>query len=105
MVNGNQKGKRGEREAVNELKRVFGIECHRSQQYCGRAGDSDVAVEGLHVEVKRVESFQLDKAVEQATADAGETPWIVMHKKNRKPWLIVVTPENLLRVAEVLGKK
>ena len=83
------KGKRGEREAAAELNRIFGLEARRAQQYCGEAGDADlIGIEGIHVEVKRVERFHMHPALEQADSDrkAGETP-LVLTRQNGKGWV------------------
>lgn len=103
MTNGNQKGKRGELEAAKMLQDVFGIDARRSQQYCGQAGDADLQTDtGIHFEVKRVEKLNLYAATEQAEADANGEPWAVLHRRNRKPWLIVTTPEQLYEIARRL---
>ena len=83
------KGKRGEREAAAKLNRIFGLEARRAQQYCGEAGDADlIGIEGIHVEVKRVERFHMHPALEQADSDrkAGETP-LVLTRQNGKGWV------------------
>lgn len=91
MINSKQKGNRGEREFSNLCKQ-HGYETHRTQQYCGKAGDSDVTgIPGLHIEVKRVEKLNIYNAIEQAVSDKkdGEVP-IVAHRKDRKEWLITM---------------
>ena len=60
------------------------------------AGSPDVvsaSLSWLHIEVKRVEHFNLTKACAQATRDAVGKPWIVAHRRNRKPWFITMTAE------------
>lgn len=95
-----EKGKRGERE-VAALLRQHGIEARRGQQYCGAAGDADVVgMDGFHIEVKRTERFDLYGALDQAKEDAreGETP-IVFHRKNGKPWVVVMDAAEFLERA------
>ena len=46
----------------------------------------------LHIEVKRVEHFNVAKACAQAARDAAGKPWIVAHRRNRKPWFITMDP-------------
>jgi len=86
-----EKGKRGERMAAKELKKL-GIEARRAQQYCGEAGDADLItdVEGLHFEVKNVERFNLHAALEQAERDKrdGEVS-VVLHKRNGKRLVVI----------------
>jgi len=98
------KGKRGEREAAKELNRLFGLEARRAQQYCGEAGDADLlGVDGIHVEVKRVERFHMHAALEQADNDrkAGEAP-VVLTRQNLKEWVFCCYLDDLPKVMEKL---
>ena len=98
------KGKRGEREAAKELNRLFGLEARRAQQYCGDAGDADlIGIEGIHVEVKRVDRFHIHPALEQADSDrkAGETP-LVLTRQNGKSWVACCYLEDLPKIIERL---
>ena len=100
------KGKRGEREAAAELNRIFGLEARRSQQYCGEAGDADLmGIEGIHVEVKRVERFHMHPALEQADNDrkAGEIP-LVLTRQNGKGWVACCYLNDLPKIMDQLGK-
>jgi len=102
-----EKGKRGEREAAKELNRLFGLEARRAQQYCGEAGDADLlGVDGLHVEVKRVERFHMHPALEQADSDrkTGEIP-IVLTRQNGKGWVACCYLNDLPKVIERLHKE
>lgn len=72
-MNSRQKGARGERELANILKGYGYEESRRGQQYCGSNGDADVVgLSGIHIECKRVEKLNLDKAMEQAEHDRKE---------------------------------
>lgn len=99
-INSRAKGCRGEREAC-ELLRSHGIEARRGQQFKGSPDSPDVVsgLVGYHLEVKRVESFNAYKALEQAAADkgAGERA-LVLHKKNGKPWLVVMLADDVLPI-------
>ena len=65
-INSNKKGKRGERELANILKK-YGFKSRRGQQYCGANGDADViGLDGIHIECKRVEKLNIDEAYIQA---------------------------------------
>ena len=69
-INGKQKGKRGELELA-EILRGYGYDARRGQQYCGASGDADViGLPGIHIECKRVEALNIEKAMEQARHDA-----------------------------------
>lgn len=98
-MNSRVKGKRGELE-IAKILREHGFNARRGQQFSGLNGDADVVgVDGLHLEVKRVEALNIDKAMEQSIRDArdGEIP-TVFHRKNGKPWLVTLGLENFLQI-------
>ncbi len=94
-----EKGKRGERELA-KLLRNYGYEARRGQQYCGANGDADVVgLPCLHIECKWVEDLNLSDAMGQSERDAkqGEIP-VVIHKKNRHPWLTTMSAINFVNM-------
>lgn len=100
-MNSRTKGKKGELELANLLKK-HGYETRRSVQYCGANGDADVVgLDGIHIECKRVERLNIDDAMAQAVEDAreGEMP-AVFHRKNRKGWLVTMRFEEWLKLYE-----
>ena len=69
-MNSRVKGAVGERELANILKE-YGYQTRRGQQFSGANGDADVVgLPGIHIEVKRVEKLNIDKALEQSVRDA-----------------------------------
>lgn len=101
MINGNAKGKAGERELAGELKK-HGFAARRSQQFCGVAGDEDLKhdIPGVYLECKRVEKLNLLKAYKQASADCPEPSLspVVAHRANRGPWLVTLSLDDFLRM-------
>lgn len=107
----NSKGKAGEREAAHELSRLFKADCRRSQQYCGGAGDADVVgLVGVHIEVKRRETLNIDEALSKARGDMVvgrrlpeeyEVP-LVLHRKNGERWKATVYLDDLPQLATQL---
>lgn len=101
------KGKAGEREAAKELSKVLGCEARRGVQYHGGPDAPDVVtnIPGLHVEVKRVESFNAYTALEQAEGDCqdGGVP-IVLHRKNKKKWIVVFSLERFSDLCSIINK-
>lgn len=98
-INSNAKGSAGEREFSNLCKN-YGFNTRRSQQYCGVNNDADVVgIDGLHLEVKRVERLNVSNAMKQAIRDMaeGEVP-IVAHRKNREGWLVTMRAEDFLKI-------
>lgn len=104
-VNSRRKGKDGELGWVKFLKK-FGFEARRGQQYSGASGDPDVVCPGLpriHFEVKRTETLNPYKALEQAQQDAvvGKMP-VVAHRRNRKDWIVIMYADDYLE--ELTGR-
>jgi Holliday junction resolvase len=100
-----RKGAAGEREAAEKLNEVLGTHLRRGRQYCGGPESPDVAgdLPGLHLEVKRVEALRLYPSLEQARRDAGtgDVP-AVMHRMNKKPWVMIVYADDLIRLLDVV---
>lgn len=105
-MNSRQKGARGERELSNVLKGYGFKECRRGQQFCGSNGDADVVgLPGVHIECKRVEALNIDKALNQAETDASETEIpAVFHRKNGKSWKVTVGLSDFIRLYKEANK-
>jgi Holliday junction resolvase len=90
-INSNAKGKVGERELAKVL-REYGFECRRSQQYAGGVEESAdiIGLPYIHVECKRVEALNVDKAMEQAKRDTKDNLPAVFHRKNGKQWKVTM---------------
>lgn len=98
-INSRAKGAVGERELANILKEN-GFETRRGQQYSGANGDADVVgLPHIHIECKRVERLIIEKAMEQSRSDARENEIpVVMHRKNRQPWLVTMDIDEWLEL-------
>lgn len=86
-----EKGKRGERELAKILN-DYGYNTRRGQQFSAAMGDADVVgLQGIHIEVKRVEKLNIHEAMEQSRRDArpNEMP-AVFHRKNGGSWLVTM---------------
>ena len=92
-INSKAKGSAGEREAANLFKQHGFTEARRSQQYSGAGHTADLTgIDGLHIEVKRVERLNIYDAIEQVYRDKAPTDYgVVMHRKNNQEWLITMT--------------
>lgn len=98
-----RKGKVGELEVVNLLKKFGYNDAHRSAQYCGNTGGAAdvVGLPGIHIEVKRVEKQNLKKAYEQAVNDSkanGNNIPAVFHRKSREPWMVTLSLNDFLKL-------
>lgn len=106
-VNSRAKGKRGELDAAEALGRI-GLDCRRSQQYSGQAGDADLICDGvsLHVEVKLTERLNPYRFIEQAVDDSRKTrrtPLVVM-RSSYKPWLVCLRLDDVLAFVEEIHR-
>lgn len=92
-----EKGKRGEREFAR-LCQAQGYDAKRTAQHCGKnGGEADVkGLPGVHVEVKRVEKFDLYGAVDQAKRDAEGRGLLhmVAHRRNNHEWVAIMPIED-----------
>ena len=92
-MNSREKGKRGERELARYLRSHGFEDARRGVQYNGADGSADViGLPGWHVEVKRVEALNIEKALQQAERDAegiAETP-CVFHRRNGESWKVTI---------------
>lgn len=92
-INSRAKGKRGELELASILRDEGYSEVRRSQQFAGINGDSDlIGLPHIHIEVKRVESLNIEKAMKQARDDSHKTGDIptVFHRKNGDGWKVTM---------------
>lgn len=93
------KGKRGELEIAHILQE-HGYPARRSVQFNGWQGEADViGVDGLHIEVKRVEKLNIETAMDQSRRDAegSEIP-VVFHRKNNRSWLATLPLDDFIRI-------
>ena len=99
MVNSRNKGKAGELELSHKLQE-FGYSTRRGQQFSGANGDADVVgLPHIHIECKRVENLNLERAYNQAVSDAREDEIpTVFHRKNRKPWMVTLSLEDFIKI-------
>lgn len=103
-MNSREKGKRGELELAAVL-RDYGYDTRRGlqwcgPQFCGANGYADVeGLPGIHIECKRVERLDLDKAMSQAIGDArdGEVP-AVFHRKNNGNWRVTLGLDDFMKM-------
>ena len=105
-MNSRMKGKTGELELTKVLKGYGYKDCRRGPQYCGVSGDADVVgLPGIHIECKRVEKLNIEKAMEQSMNDArmNEMP-TVMHRKNNHPWLVTMDLDDWIKLYKAAGK-
>ena len=91
------KGQDGEREFAKELTWILDCIAERGRQYHGRQDAPDVHtdLDGIHFEIKRTEALSLYPAMDQAIGDAGTDVPVVAHRRNNKPWLLIIQMKDL----------
>lgn len=105
-----QKGKRGERLAAKAVTAALGVNARRGVQYKGGADSADieVAIPGIHWEVKFVEREAVRAWMKQAMDECGGSVPVVLHKRSREDWLVTVSMERLyefvIRMAAAIGE-
>jgi hypothetical protein len=105
--NSRQKGKRGELDAADALRRLFSWTTRRTQQFKGTSDSSDVEVAetpDAFWEIKREERLNVFKAMDTAAAEAGPKLPILMHRRNRTDWLVTVRLADLARLAQIVTR-
>lgn len=105
-INSREKGKAGEREFA-ALCRKHGFEnARRGQQYNGLDGQDVVGLDGIHIEVKRVERLNIEQALQQAERDKKENEIpIVAHRRNRESWKITMRAEDWFKLYRAWREK
>jgi Holliday junction resolvase len=95
------KGKRGEREIVDLLKKR-GWPARRGQQFKGTPDSPDVECPNFpfHIEVKRTERLSVYEAMAQAEQDAGTRAPVVFHRRSNEKWLAILDLEEFLALIE-----
>lgn len=116
-VNSRRKGINGELEAAKILTSM-GFPARRSQQHAGAIDAADILVPrfeqlSLFPEVKRCEQLRLgpwfDQAQKDIRNDHGEGAQrklrpVIMHRRNKEPWLITMEAEDFLNLINELDR-
>jgi len=100
-MNSRSKGCRGERDAAQAWSSVIGGQARRGRQFSGSPESPDVVIDNprIHLEVKRTERGNLYTWLDQAIADAGQKIPVVLHRRNRREWVLVVRLTDAPRLA------
>lgn len=106
MKDSRAKGAAGEREAAKEWAKAMGLPpetCRRGQQFHGGKDSPDVVHalgDTIHLEVKRVERGNPYDWMTQAEMDCGGKVPVVLHRRNNKPWLVVLRLDHVHRFVQ-----
>lgn len=90
-----EKGAAAEREVAHLLEK-FGITARRGQVF---NGEPDIVTDlPFHLEVKRQETTKIHEWFRQSEAAAGGKIPVVVHRRNREPWMVTLRFEDFLEV-------
>ena len=90
-MNSKQKGKRGELEVAEILRNNGFPTARRGVQYKGGHESPDViGMDGVHLEVKRMEHTDVYSWMAQAKAEADKDIPAVVFRKNGEEWNVIV---------------
>lgn len=99
-VNSRRKGKEGELELARIL-RTYGFNTRRGQQFKGGGDSPDVmGLPGVHIECKRVQNLNIEKAMVQSRTDAEETDDVpvVIHRRDREKWKVTMDLDEFMKM-------
>jgi Holliday junction resolvase len=98
-INSKEKGKTGEREFAKLCRDHGFANARRGQQFSGIEGKDVVGLEGIHIEVKRVERLNIEEALQQSIRDSKEDEIpIVAHRRNREEWKITMRADDFFKL-------
>lgn len=105
-INSRTKGAVAEREAAAVINGLFpGAEARRGVQFKGGPESPDVksSIDGVHFEIKRTESINVYKYLEQSIRDSGpnQVP-VVLHRKNHGEWILITPFKSIRSLIEAL---
>jgi hypothetical protein len=99
-VNSREKGKRGERDAAEAMRTAGFAGARRGVQYEGGPGSPDLRGLPFHAEVKFTNALRLYDALAQALDECGTLPAAVLHRRNGRPWVVIVQLSDFERLAK-----
>lgn len=103
MINSKNKGKKYELEIANYFKDCGFDKARRSVQYNGKAEEGQADVVGvpfLHIECKRNETLNVEKALQQAIRDNEDKSKIpvVIHRKNGEKSKVTMALDDFMKL-------
>lgn len=102
-----RKGADGERELAAIL-RDYGYQIERGGSLSFGDKPDLTGLQGLHIEVKRVERLNVPEAMRQAVRDSerfGDGIPALFHRRNRQPWLVTLRLDDFMNLYRREGKK
>lgn len=84
------KGARGERELIQELSTLLGIEAGRNLNQTAVGGADCVEFPGISIEIKRCETLEIAAWWRQCVRNAGDAVPVLCYRQNRQPWTVMV---------------
>lgn len=106
MPNNRERGKRGERDARDAIRSVWGLRgSYRAAQSAGSLSADLGGTGDLHVEVKLRKSLAVYEFIEQAVRDAKDVKVpVVLMRRDRDEWLVMLRMSDTLRFIKALNE-
>lgn len=106
-IDSRAKGARGERSGAKAWSETFNVNSFRGCQFAGGPDSPDIKTDHteIHVEVKRTEKGNPYNWLAQAVVDArGKVP-VVLHRRNREEWVLIMRLQDAPRFAEEIHRQ
>ena len=104
-IDSRAKGAAAEREAAAAIVNILGCSARRGVQYQGGPDSPDILTDlPIHWECKRVERGNPYNWLDQACRDAGGNIPVVVHRRNRREWILIMRLEDAPRFAATLSE-
>jgi hypothetical protein len=103
-INSKRKGKVGELQIAKILREAGYTDARRGVQYEGGSSSADViGLPGFHIEVKFCKLFDGYNWMEQAKRDADLDTPVVVWRKDKKQWMVLMELDEFLTVLKSRG--
>jgi len=103
MPNNRERGKRGERDARDAIRKCWGIQsAYRAAQSAGSLSADLGGTGDIHCEVKLRKSIAVYDFIEQAIRDCKNKVPVVLMRRDRSDWLLMMRLEDTQRFIHAL---
>jgi hypothetical protein len=106
--NARRKGKTGELEAAHEINILLpNAQARRAQQFSATESTADLLAPGLpnlFLEVKRRQSINLHKVMDECEESCGGLSPVVLHRKDNTDWLITFRLQDIREIVTALQR-
>ena len=106
--NARRKGKTGELEAAHEINVLLpNAQARRAQQFSATESSADLLAPGLpnlFLEVKRRQSMNLHKVMDECEEHCGGLHPVILHRKDNTDWLVTFRLQDIREIVTALQR-